>query len=90
MRAMPLMHSPVSTPRSEVLIASAFLSGSTGVRMVCEDLADGLRSCGRSVLATSAIKRRLLCLFDMLATVWLKRSGFAVAQLDVYGGLHLG
>ena len=69
-----------------VLIAGAFLSAATGIRYVCEELADGLRSRGWQVLTTSAVEPRVPRLLDMLATVWLKRPLFDVAQVDVYSG----
>lgn len=70
-----------------VLIAGAFLSESTGVRFVCEDLAEGLHTRGWSVVTTSRINSRIPRLVDMLATVWLKRGQYAVAQMDVYSGM---
>ena len=70
-----------------LLIAGAFLSESTGIRSVCEDLADGLGSRGWSVVATSKKRGRVPRLADMLATVWLRRREYAVAQMDVYSGL---
>jgi glycosyltransferase involved in cell wall biosynthesis len=74
------------TDKPPVLIAGAFLSGSTGIRWVCEDLAAGLDTRGWSVTTTSSIQGRSLRLADMLATVWLKRRRYSVAQMDIYGG----
>jgi glycosyltransferase involved in cell wall biosynthesis len=64
-----------------------FLSGSVGVRCVCEDLAEGLRSRGWKVLTASSAKSRVLRLLSMLATVWFKRRRYAVAQIDLYADL---
>lgn len=68
------------------MVAGAFLSGSTGVRSVCEDLALGLRNRGWAVTTTSSVRSRGPRLADMLATVWFKRHRYAVAQMDVYSG----
>lgn len=65
----------------------AFLSESTGIRFVCEDLADGLASRGWTVTTTSSVRSRGPRLADMLTSVWLKRRRYAVAQVDVYSGL---
>lgn len=75
-----------SEPKPPLLIAGAFLSASTGIRFVCEDLADGLAARGWPVTTTSHIKARPLRVCDMLATVWLKRSRYRLAQIDVYSG----
>ena len=64
-----------------------FLSGSVGVRCVCEDLAEGLRSRGWRVLAASSAKNRGFRLLHMLATTWLERSRYGVAQIDLYADL---
>jgi glycosyltransferase involved in cell wall biosynthesis len=68
------------------LIVGAFLSGSTGIRWVCEDLADGLAGRGWPVITTSSIQSRGLRLADLLVTVWAKRHRYTVAQIDVYSG----
>ena len=73
--------------RPPLLIVGAFLSESTGIRFVCEDLAAGLVSRGWSVITTSSLKSRGPRLADMLASVWLKRGRYAIAQVDVYSGL---
>lgn len=79
-------HSAPGNDKPPVLIAGAFLSESTGIRFVCEDLAAGLGARGWSVTTTSGIKARSLRLADMLATVWFRRHRYAVAQIDVYSG----
>ena len=80
--------SQVSTcDKPPVLIAGAFLAESTGIRSVCEDLTEGLRARGWSIVTTSGIKSRVPRLIDMLATVWFKRGRYAVAQMDVYSGM---
>ena len=73
--------------RPGVLMIGNFLSGSVGVRCVCEDLAEGLRSRGWRVLAASSAKSRVLRLLHMLATAWLKRARYGVAQIDLYADL---
>jgi glycosyltransferase involved in cell wall biosynthesis len=73
--------------RPGVLIIGNFLSRSVGVRCVCEDLAEGLRSRGWCVLTASSAKSRSLRLLHMLATAWFKRARFCVAQIDLYADL---
>jgi glycosyltransferase involved in cell wall biosynthesis len=70
-----------------VLMIGNFLSGSVGVRCVCEDLADGLRSRGWRVFTASRAKSRVFRLLHMLATTWSRRSRYAVAQIDLYADL---
>lgn len=72
--------------RPSVLMVGNFLSGSTGVRSVCEDLADRLRSRGWSVITTSHIKGRSRRMLDMLRTVASRRRDYDIAQVDVYSG----
>ncbi|HET9794570.1 MAG TPA: glycosyltransferase family 4 protein [Thermoanaerobaculia bacterium] len=69
-----------------LLMVGNFLSGSTSIRFVCEDLAEGLASAGWSVVTSSSRAGRVLRLADMLATVWARRSEYAAAQVDVYSG----
>src|SRR3990170_5212131 len=76
----------ITGDKPPLLIAGAFLSSSTGIRFVCEDLADGLRARGWSVITTSALSGRLPRMADMLKTTWLKRRSYQVAQIDVYSG----
>ncbi len=87
---------PVTVPRHRavpgdrklgVLLVGNFLSGSVGTRGACEELA--LRLSGLDwlrVLTTSTKAARLPRLADMLATIWLRRHEFEVAQVDVYSG----
>jgi glycosyltransferase involved in cell wall biosynthesis len=63
-----------------------FLSGSTAIRFVCEDLAEALSGEGWSVVTTSSRAGRALRLADMLATAWVRRAEYAAAQVDVYSG----
>ncbi len=72
--------------RPSLLMVGAFLSSSTGIRFVCEDLAAGLRSRGWPVITTSTVPNGGLRAADMLATAWSKRGRYQVAQLDVYSG----
>ena len=69
-----------------VLLVGNFLSSSTSIRFVCEDLADGLASSGWNVVAASTRARRAARLADMLATAWRRRGEYAAAQVDVYSG----
>ncbi len=69
-----------------VMMVGNFLSSATGVRSVCEDLADRLTSEGWTVLTTSRRKRRITRLWDMMASVWYQRHRYEVAQVDVYSG----
>lgn len=70
-----------------VLMIGNFLSGSAGVRCVCEDLAHGLRSRGWRVFTASGANSRALRLLHMLATTWSKRLRYGVAQIDLYADL---
>jgi glycosyltransferase involved in cell wall biosynthesis len=69
-----------------VLIAGAFLSKSSGIHFVCEDMASGLSARGWAVTTTSDVKSRGLRVLDMVATTWVKRPRYAVAHLDVFAG----
>lgn len=67
-----------------VLIVGNFLSSSTGVRCVCEDLTDGLRSRGWRVTAASSAENQGVRLAHMVAATWFERPRYSVAQIDVY------
>ena len=69
-----------------MLLVGNFLSGSTGTRGVCEDLAVVLKSAGWSVLTASNRSNRVARLLDFLLTVWRQRHNYSVAQVDVYSG----
>jgi len=69
-----------------VLMVGNFLSGSTSIRFVCEELAEGLAGAGWSVLSASTRPGKIARLADMLATAWSRRSDYAAAQVDVYSG----
>lgn len=69
-----------------VLIVGNFLSKVVGNRGVCEELAPRLRQAGFSVITTSARKRRVERLLEMLLTCWKHRGSYDVAQVDVYSG----
>ena len=71
---------------AKVLIVGNFLSASGVNRTVCEDLAVRLAGAGWRVTTTSARKRRVPRLPDMLATVWRSRQHYAVAHVDVFSG----
>jgi glycosyltransferase involved in cell wall biosynthesis len=78
---------PKNRNQPGVLLIGNFLSGSTGTRGICEDLAIALKSAGWPVLTTSHKPGRLPRLFDFLATVWMQRHSYSVALVDVYSGL---
>lgn len=69
-----------------LLLVGNFLSGTTGVRSVGENLADRLRSAGWQVVTTSEQPGRVARLADMVATAWRRRREYAVAQVDVFSG----
>lgn len=69
-----------------VLIAGAFLSGFSGIRFICEDMASGLGERGWTVITTSNVKNRGLRVADMVVTTWVKRRRYAVAHVDVFAG----
>jgi glycosyltransferase involved in cell wall biosynthesis len=75
-----------SRSQPEVLLVGNFLSGATGTRGVCEDLAARLKTDGWSVLTTSSHSNRFARLLDFVLTVWLYRDRYKVAQVDVYSG----
>jgi glycosyltransferase involved in cell wall biosynthesis len=69
-----------------ILMVGNFLSGSTSIRFVCEDLAEALAGAGWNVVSASARPGRIARLADMLATSWSRRADYAAAQVDVYSG----
>ena len=69
-----------------VMLVGNFLS-ETGIRSVCEDLAEHLAANGHRVFTTSNKKSRTLRLADMVSKVWRKRRRYSVALVDVYSGL---
>jgi len=72
---------------SGVLLVGNFLSATRpGSYTVCESLARRLSSAGWTVLTTSDKPARLSRPVDMLMTVWRRRGGYTVAQVDVYSG----
>jgi glycosyltransferase involved in cell wall biosynthesis len=78
---------PPGGDRPGVLMIGNFLSGSVGVRCVCEDLSEGLQSRGWRVLTASSAGSRVLRLLHMLATTWFRRTRYRVAQIDLYADL---
>src|SRR3954467_14947716 len=74
------------SPDKTVLLVGNFLSGSSGNRGVCEDLAVRLASSGWSVMTTSGRRARLAPLSDMVRTARRRRREYAVSQVDVYSG----
>ncbi len=73
-------------PPPAVLLVGNFLSRLTGNYNVCEDLAHRLVDAGWPVLTTSERKRGLARSLDMVATAWLRRRDYEVAQVDVFSG----
>jgi glycosyltransferase involved in cell wall biosynthesis len=69
-----------------VLLVGNFLSSSTGVRSVCEDLAIRLAANGWPVVTTSAKPGRIARVGDMVATVWRNQRDYDVAHVEVYSG----
>src|SRR5437879_8395814 len=69
-----------------VMLVGNFLS-QTGIRSVCEDLAEHLSASGHQVFTTSTKTSRTLRLADMMATIWRKRHRYSVALVEVYSGL---
>lgn len=72
--------------KSRLLMVGNFLSASHGTRFYCEDLADQLRVRGRQLICTSNRSSRLLRFADMCRTVWMRRSDYDFAMVDVYSG----
>jgi glycosyltransferase involved in cell wall biosynthesis len=68
------------------MLVGNFLS-KTGIRSVCEDLAEHLSASGHSVFTTSRRKSRSFRFVDMTSTVWRQRHKYSVALVDVYSGL---
>jgi glycosyltransferase involved in cell wall biosynthesis len=69
-----------------VLLVGNFLSEATGIRGVCEDLAEQLIARGWHLIITSRKRGRVARILDMLRTVWSERSRYSIAQVDVYSG----
>jgi glycosyltransferase involved in cell wall biosynthesis len=69
-----------------VLIVGTFPNSATGSHSVCADLAIRLAESRWKVIATSTKRVKLSRLLDMMSTLWFKRDGYAVAQVDVYSG----
>ncbi|HKX26246.1 MAG TPA: glycosyltransferase family 4 protein [Blastocatellia bacterium] len=70
----------------QVLLVGNFLSSSTGIRSVCEDLAAQLTASGWPILTTSAQPGRLARVQEMVGTVWRERHRYDVAAVEVYSG----
>lgn len=72
--------------RKAILYIGNFLSSSTGIRYICEELSERLEKRGWSILRTSTFSGRLQKLVDMLKTAWSCRSSYSLAVVDVYSG----
>ncbi len=70
-----------------ILLIGNFLSLEIGVRGVSEDLAEHFSNLGWTVLTTSRKVARMARLIDILLTIWLRRSEYEVAHVEVYSGL---
>lgn len=71
---------------NSLLLVGNFLSATTGVRSVSEDLATQLVGQGWPVLTTSTKPGRWARLGDMLNTIWRRRLEYNVAHVEVYSG----
>lgn len=69
-----------------ILMVGNFLSSSRGMRSVCEDFAERLKSAGWSVITTSSKQGSFARITDMISTIWQKRNQYEIAQVDVYSG----
>jgi glycosyltransferase involved in cell wall biosynthesis len=72
--------------KKSILLIGNFLSPTAGVRSPCEELSELLSRAGWQVLTASLKPKRLPRLADMIATVWLQRKNYEVAQVEVYSG----
>ena len=70
-----------------VLLIGNFLSATTGVRSVGEDLARQLSESGWKTITASAEPGRLARFMDMVATAWRRRHEYVVASVEVYSGM---
>jgi glycosyltransferase involved in cell wall biosynthesis len=77
---------PGSSARKTVLLVGNFLSSTSGIRFVCEDLAEKLATSGWSVISASNRPNRLSRLYDMSRTAWRERHRYSVAHVEVYSG----
>ncbi len=66
------------------MLGNFFLAA--GTPQVCEELSERLRIDGWPTLTASSYRNRLLRILDMTGTVWQRRDGYDVAQLDVFSG----
>jgi glycosyltransferase involved in cell wall biosynthesis len=70
-----------------ILVVGNFLSGVTGIRGVCEDLAGSLGENGWRIIGTSSRKNRFFRVMDMVTTTWNFHKSYSVAIVEVYSGL---
>jgi len=68
-----------------ILIVGNFLSAA-GIPGPCEALSAKLGVAGWRVVQTSAQRRPVLKLLDMLSTAWVRRRTYQVAAVEVYSG----
>ncbi len=73
--------------RKSVLLIGNFLSGAVpGARWYSEDMAVALRQSGWTVYTTSPVLNRFLRIWDMMKTIFTRRSCYDVAQVSVFSG----
>lgn len=70
--------------QSTILIIGNFLSKTSGVRGVCEDLAERLAAVGWTIVTTSTKPGRIARLLDMLKTTWFRRSEYQLASIETF------
>ncbi len=71
-----------------LLLVGNFLSKTSGVKSVSEELYDHLEELSyRHMVTTSSYNGRIIRLLDMVLTIILKRSNYDVATIEVYSGL---
>ena len=74
----------VSKP--SILIIGNFLSQSSSIQSVGEELAKQLSGAGWTVITASHRTNRLLRLLDMVSTIWQRRDEYSMASVEVYSG----
>lgn len=72
--------------RPRLLFVGAYPPQDIGSQSVAKDLMERLRERGFVGRVTSSHRSRTLRVIEMLATVWLGRHTYDVAQVDVYSG----
>lgn len=81
--ASPLVKAVINPP---TLLIGNFLSSSTGVRSVCEDMAAQLSAARWPIITASDKPGKLARVSEMLNTAWRRRNEYEVAHVEVYSG----